>query len=281
MSITIQQWLYQAKQLLATTSDRLIILDLEILLAYALQQSRAYLHAWPEYELSDQEVNLANDYLRRRQHHEPMAYIIGEREFWSLELLVSRDTFIPRPETELLVETVLKIGEKLNDPLKIADLGTGCGAIALALACERSLWQIYATDISEHALDIAKQNAQRLGVKNLAFIHGNWCTALPYRDFDVIVSNPPYIAESEWERYADQLLFEPRQALVSGETGLDAIREISSSAKHFLKPTGFLVVEHGFSQGGAVRDLFAKMGYTGIVTIRDLSGNERMTVGQV
>lgn len=277
MIITIQQCLSEATQQLANISDN-PMLDAQVLLAHTLQQSRTYLHARPEHQLTLEEIHQFNAYLQRRCNREPIAYITGKREFWSLEFLVTRDTLIPRPETELLVETILKRTDH-HKVLKIADLGTGCGAIALALAHECPHWQIYATDRSEDALAIARKNAQRFGLENLAFFQGNWCTALPCSDLDVIVSNPPYIAESEWERYADNLVFEPRHALVAGATGLNAIHEIISSAKLFLRPAGFLIIEHGFSQGQAIRSFFEKMGYKGVETIKDLAGKERATLG--
>ena len=277
---TIQYYLNQAKTSLTSVCDY-PLLEAEILLAYALRQARAYLYTHPNYRLSDEESNRFMDYLQRRQSGEPMAYITGKREFWSLDLLVTQDTLIPRPETELVVETVLDISKCFDHhPLKVADLGTGCGAIALALAYERPSWQISATDISQYALMVARQNTTLLSIKNLDFFQGNWCTALPHSDFDVIVSNPPYLAETEWVEYAHGLLFEPRHALVSGQDGLDAIKEICLSSKYFLKSAGFLAIEHGYSQGLAVRQLFAQAGYNHPETLRDGSGLERVTLAQ-
>ena len=148
------------------------------------------------------------------------------------------------------------------------------------MAHDRPDWQIYATDVSESALQIARKNARRLALENISFHQGNWCTALPCDGFDVIVSNPPYIGEMEWEAYAEGLLFEPRDALISGLDGLDSIRTISHSAKSYLKPAGYVFVEHGFLQGAAVRKIFAAAGYSQIHSVRDLSGQERVTIGQ-
>lgn len=270
--MTIRLSLHEAK-------EKLLALDAEILLAHILHKPRSYLHAWPEHTLTDEQAKQFAEYVKRRSNREPVAYITGRQEFWSLELSVNSDTLIPRPETELLVETTLKLAGDSNPRMKVADLGTGSGAIALALAHERPTWQIYATDSSEHALQIARKNAQQLAINNISFQFGNWCSALCEEDMDIIVSNPPYIAETEWERYASGLEFEPRQALVSGMDGLEAIRTIIQSASRYLKPSGYLLIEHGYRQGNAVRELFAAAGCSGIYSINDLAGRERVTSG--
>lgn len=274
---TIKQCLNQAKHQLENCVDQPLF-EAEILLAHVLQQSRGYLHAWPDDVLSNEEEKKIHHLLKRREQREPIAYLTGKKEFWSLDLCVTTDTLIPRPETELIVETVLK---KFNNQhqLKVADLGTGSGAIALALAHERPHWQVYATDISERALAVACQNASQLQIKNLAFFQGNWCTALPCSHFDVLVSNPPYLALAEWEEYSQGLLFEPKLALLSGKEGLDAIREICKKSHAFLKPSGLLIIEHGYRQGPAVRLLFAQTGFLQIETLRDGLGLERVTFG--
>lgn len=276
--MNIQQSLYAAVQQFTAITDQ-PLLDAEVLLAHALKKPRSFLHAWPEQKLTDEQQQLFVEYVRRRCDQEPIAYITAVREFWSLELLVTPDTLIPRPETELLVEYVLKNFDA-SKPLKVADLGTGSGAIALALAKERSGWRIYAADISENALQIARKNAQRLELTHISFYQGSWCTALPCKDFDVIVSNPPYIAETEWQDYSSGLKFEPLHALVSGKDGLEAIRVISQTTKACLKPGGYVIVEHGFLQGRAVRTIFADEGYSEIHSLRDLAGQERITVSR-
>lgn len=278
MTNTIQESLQIAKLHLSVIADN-PSLEAEILLAHTLQRPRSFLHAWPENDLNDDEVNIFSDYLRRRCNKEPIAYITGCREFWSLDLLVTKDTLIPRPETEVLVESVLEIAES-SEAMKVADLGTGSGAIGLALAHEKPSWQIYATDASENALTVARNNAQRLALENIYFYQGNWCTALPCRDFNMIVSNPPYIAEMEWERVSEGLAFEPRMALVSPLEGLEAIQTISQSAKLYLKPMGYLLIEHGYLQGAAVRKIFAASGYSQIRSVRDLADQERVTIAQ-
>lgn len=275
--MTIEKNLSDASKQLAITSDS-PQLDAELLLSFILHQPRSYLHAHAEDELTAEQVTQFNDCIRRRANGEPIAYITGSRAFWKFELEVTPDVLIPRPETELLIELALELFPE-NRAIKLADLGTGSGAIALALAYERPEWQIYATDVSESALAIADNNAQQLGLKNVAFFSGNWCTALLTTDFDVIVSNPPYIAESEWKEYAEGLKYEPKLALTSGEAGLDAIQEIANAARHYLKPGGYLLVEHGFAQGAAVRSIFESFGFSAIKTMVDLSGKERVTVG--
>jgi release factor glutamine methyltransferase len=256
-------------------------LEAEILLAFVLNEPRSALHAWPEKTLNDEQLALFASYLERRTRGEPMAYLMGRRAFWSQDLMVTSHTLIPRPETELMVEEVLLLTKDKLRGMKVADLGTGSGAIALALAHERPSWEIYATDISEEALQIARKNAQQLGLKNVSFYQGNWCTALPCSDFDIIVSNPPYIAETEWADYAEGLAFEPRLALVSGQDGLEALQDIGLSAKNYLHSSGYLLMEHGFSQGAAVRHLLALAGFEAIRTVRDLAGQERMTLGRL
>jgi|SRR5579885_590264 release factor glutamine methyltransferase len=279
MQNTIQQSLRDAIYQLALIADN-PSLEAEILLGHVLQKPRSYLHSWSEHILNDDQTRQFNECLVRRCSKEPVAYITGRREFWSLNLLVTRDTLIPRPETELLVESVLDLYRSNLVPIKVADLGTGSGAIGLALAHERPDWEIVATDVSHGALQIARKNAQQLALGNVYFYQGSWCSALPGSDFDVIVSNPPYIGEAEWEAYRAELEFEPRSALVSNLDGLDAIRTISQSAKYYLKPGGYVFVEHGFLQGTAVRKIFAAAGYSQIHSVRDLSGHERVTTGQ-
>jgi release factor glutamine methyltransferase len=253
-------------------------LEAEVLLTHLLQVSRSHLHAWPERELTLSQQTQFIEAVQRSLQGEPIAYITGEREFWSLDLRVTRDTLIPRPETELLVEQVLAT---LNDNAHclIADLGTGCGAIALALATERPAWILHATDCMLATLDVARANAVRLRVPNIIFHQGDWCAALPLIKFDAIVSNPPYIAVDD-DRINQQVKSnEPHSALFSGSDGLDAIRQIVVDAKNYLKSGGYLFLEHGSLQAAAVRYLFEKAGYTKVDLHRDLAGLERVTVG--
>jgi release factor glutamine methyltransferase len=250
--------------------------DAELLLMHALGVDRAWLYAHADDSIDAAGVARFDELVARRAAGAPMAYLIGQREFWSLDLRVTPDVLIPRPETELLVELALqKIpqGEKLD----LADLGTGSGAIALALARERPHAQVLATDASAAALAVARSNAQRLGIANIDFAHGDWCAALGERTFDVIVSNPPYIAASDAHLTQGDLRHEPRAALASGVDGLDAIRHIVRTASANLKTGGWLLLEHGHDQGTAVSELFAQSGFVESFTARDLEARERVS----
>ncbi len=275
---TIQQFLFDIKcELMGVTETPQ--LEAEILLAHVLQKPRSYLFTFPEKILDQATLQQAKGFIHRRTLGEPIAYILESKEFWSLSFQVTPATLIPRPETELLVETTLAL---LNpSQATLADLGTGCGTIALSLAHERPTWQIYATDISQEALTIARKNAQQFKLNNVSFYEGNWCTALPCTNLDAIISNPPYIAETEWDNYVSQLKSEPHQALVSGKDGMLAINEIIRSAAFFLRPGGYLLIEHGFLQGNQVKQQFAQNNYHVIHSINDFSGHPRVTVGQL
>lgn len=277
--VTNAQLLAKAMLALQAVTDT-PLLDAEILLAHVLQKPRSHLHAWPDKKIEDEKVEAFWSLIQRRKAQEPIAYLIGQREFWSLPFTVTRETLIPRPETELIVETVLQWGRR-DESLQIADLGTGSGAIALALAHERPNWQIVATDISQSALQIASNNAQRLGLRNISFYLGSWCTALPHRGFDVIVSNPPYIAKKEWPVYASGLAYEPYEALVSGEDGLDAIRAICEKLANYVKPNGYVALEHGFTQGAAVCELLALAKFSSISMLYDGAGLARVTTAKL
>ncbi len=271
MSLTI------AEALVSGNAQRLVSpLDREILLAHILKVSRSYLYAWPEKKLTDAQQKLFFALIQRRLEGEPVPYIVGCQEFWSLDFKVTPETLIPRPETELLIELALKFG---NEQCIVADLGTGSGAIAIAIAHERPQWKIHATDQSSATLEIAAFNAKKLKCENIIFHQGHWCQALPNIMFDMIVSNPPYIAEHDPHLLQGGVRFEPRSALTSGVDGLDAIREIVIEARHYLKPAGFLMLEHGYDQAEQVRDLLSNAGYQQVVSYKDLAGIERVSVG--
>lgn len=248
-------------------------LDAEILLAEVLQCSRATLIAHSERVLTQDETHRYQEYMTRRKKGEPVAYILGRKEFWSLELKVTPDTLIPRSETELIVEQVLTLFPDKKTKRVIADLGTGSGAVALALAHEYPTWEIHATDQSSAALKVAFENAAHLGITNIQFHQGSWCKALPLIYFDAIVSNPPYLSVQETSPP-----FEPSSALFSGSDGLDAIREIASESKKFLKTGGYLILEHGYTQAQQVREILKNAGYSAINSICDLAGIERVTL---
>lgn len=253
-------------------------LEASILLAHVLGRPRSWLFAHPEDFVDPDAGSRYRLMLEQRAQGEPMAYITGKREFWSMTLEVSRDTLIPRPETESLVE--LALATALPGDACAADLGTGSGAIAAALASERPDWRISATDISEAALAVASANFRRLGLTQIQCLHGDWLGPLSGLDFQLIVSNPPYVSDGDPHLAQGDLRREPKGALVSGIDGLDAIREIIREARMHLRPPGWLMLEHGLEQGDKVRELLSSSGYSSIATHRDLSNKERVTVAQ-
>lgn len=252
-------------------------LDAEILLAYLLDKDRSYLHAWPEKTISLQEYELYLTYIIRRKAREPIAYITGIKEFWSLPLMVSPDVLIPRPETELLVETVLSQLAQVPNA-KIAELGTGSGAIALAIAHERPDWQIFATDVSESAIQMARRNAERLKLKQIQFYKGDWCLALPLQKYDAIISNPPYIDCAHRQDCDPELEFEPPNALFADQDGFSAYEQILNRALDYLKPSGAILFEHGAHQAEILSHLMQAVGLHSIKTLRDLANCPRVTI---
>lgn len=274
MEITLAAALKNAAQQLMNTD--VPALEAEVLLGHVLQVSRSYLHTWPENNLSETQQEEFFQLVQRRAQGEPIAYLTGHKEFWSQDLLVTPCVLIPRPETELLVETVLST-ITTNDAL-VADLGTGSGAIALAIASERPHWTVHATDASLAVLEVAKENAKRLKITNIFFYQGNWCAALPDIKFDVIVSNPPYIAENDPHLSQGDLRFEPQSALVSAENGFKDLQLIISQAKNYLKPNGFLMLEHGAEQARNVASILKNSGYTSSNVLHDLAGLDRITI---
>ena len=245
-------------------------LDAELLLAHALNKPRSFLHAHPEYDFINDQVKKL---LTRRITGEPIAYILGHKEFWSLDLKVNQDVLIPRPETELLVELILKKISAKNK-IKLADLGTGSGAIALAVAHERPDWEIIATDINTNALKIAQYNAKNLQINNIKFLTGNWCQGLTPNNFAIILSNPPYLNDK------NNIKFEPTNALIAAENGLRNLRIIIEQAKDILKPEGLLMLEHGFDQAEMVQQFMQQQKYTNITSHKDLAGLTRVTEGK-
>jgi release factor glutamine methyltransferase len=251
-------------------------LDAELLVARVLGIGRGALAADPGRALAPEELFALEAFARRRLAGEPIAYLAGRREFWSLDLEVSPDVLVPRPETELLVERALVAIAGLARPA-VLDLGTGSGAIALALASMRPDAAVTATDRSAAALAMAKRNATRLGFANVKFIQGDWFAPLAGARFDAIVSNPPYVAAGDPALAA--LAHEPRSALVADADGLAALAAIAAGACAHLLPGGRLVLEHGASQGAAVRELLGTAGFAGVETHRDLAGHERASEG--
>ncbi len=256
-----------------STSPRV---DAEILLAHLLNVSRAYIYSYPETELQPNIQNAFQSLLQARIEGIPIAYLIGQREFWSLPLLVTKDTLIPRPETELLVEKAL---EQLptEKPLKILELGTGSGAIACALAQSQTNWQITASDMSLDALNIAKQNASNLNLSNITFVHSNWFRSIPEGNFDAILSNPPYLANDDSHLMEGDLRFEPKLALVSGPNGLESLQSIIEQSYNRLVTHGILLLEHGFQQRQAVAEQLSINGYQNIRCWQDFQGHDRVS----
>jgi release factor glutamine methyltransferase len=255
-------------------------LEAELLLSHLLGKSRSWLIAWSDTRLDDQQLQHFSDLVNKRIQGVPIAQLTGEREFWSLPLRVTADTLIPRPETELLVETCLDLYPAENS-ITVADLGTGSGAIALAIATERPAWCILATDKSHQALDVAIHNAETLQIDNIQLLQGDWFDALPANiRVEVLLSNPPYIPMNDPHLQQGDLRFEPRTALASGDDGLDAIRLIISKASDYLEPGGYLLLEHGYNQGSAVRRLIHQSALGEINTLTDLAGHERVTIGR-
>jgi release factor glutamine methyltransferase len=251
-------------------------LDTELLLCHCLLQPRTYLRTWPDQALTPQQEQQFLALMARREAGEPVAYLLGEREFWSLPLRVNTSTLIPRPDTELLVETALSLN--LSASSRLVDLGTGTGAIALALAKEQPQWKILAVDRSAEACALAQQNAQALHLA-ISVQQSDWFSALS-GPFDAILSNPPYLAQTDPHLAQGDLRFEPASALVAGPDGLADLRQIIAQAPQYLKPGGWLLLEHGWQQAEAVRRLLAEAGFESISSRRDLANHERISLGQ-
>ncbi len=277
--MNIQQALQYGISLLSPSSES-PALDTQILLSHVLQCNSAHLIAWPEKNLELQQETQYQQLIQQRLKGLPVAHLIGKREFWSLDFKVDDSTLIPRPETETLVEFILqKFNHKKH--LKLLDIGTGSGAIAISLAKEKPEWKVFASEISEAALKLAKSNSKQHQTHNLVLIHSNWFDAITEHDFDIIVSNPPYIANNDPHLSQGDVRFEPLSALTSGATGMNAIEHLCSQAKRRLSKNGYLIVEHGYNQAQQVAACFTENGYKKIEQKKDLAGNPRMTAGQI
>ncbi|GMM91672.1 peptide chain release factor N(5)-glutamine methyltransferase [Vibrio fortis] len=254
-------------------------IDAAVLLCHTLDKPRSYLLTWPEKHLTLEQEQHFNELLTRRLTGEPVAYIVGEREFWSLPLKVSPSTLIPRPDTERLVEVALdKTFGKTGD---ILDLGTGTGAIALALASEMPNRNVTGIDLRPEAQQLASENAERLNITNTTFLNGSWFDPLPENSrFSLIVSNPPYIEKDDPHLSQGDVRFEPITALVAEEKGLADIKHIADNARRYLEADGWLAFEHGYDQGDAVREIMQALGYSDVMTEKDYGGNDRVTLGR-
>ncbi|MBA7934415.1 peptide chain release factor N(5)-glutamine methyltransferase [Klebsiella sp. RHBSTW-00215] len=275
--MTFQQWLTRAiTRLSQSESPRR---DAEILLGHVTGKARTYILAFDETTLTEQQLAELETLLSRRTQGEPVAHLVGQREFWSLPLFVSPATLIPRPDTECLVEQAL---ERLpGAPCRILDLGTGTGAIALALASERPDCLLTAVDFMPDAVALAERNVAHLAIDNVTVRQSNWFSALAGQQFDMIVSNPPYIDETDPHLEQGDVRFEPKTALVAADSGLADLAHIIREGRRFLVPGGVMLLEHGWTQGEVVRELFREAGYLDVSTCRDYGDNERLTLGLI
>ncbi|WP_087019354.1 peptide chain release factor N(5)-glutamine methyltransferase [Thaumasiovibrio subtropicus] len=276
--MTVEQWLKYAKQQLTTAGSSSPAIDAEVLLLSVLDKPRSYLFTWPDKALTATQSDQLQVFLSRRLSGEPVAYITGVREFWSLPLQVAPSTLIPRPDTERLVELALqKLPSSGGDVL---DLGTGTGAVALALASERPDCQLTGIDLQPEAVSLAKSNATALSIENATFLQGSWYS--PLQDgtkFAVIVSNPPYIDPDDEHLTQGDVRFEPLSALIADKQGMADIEWIAEQGRCHLSDGGWLMFEHGYDQGPLARDCLTALGYCDVVTEQDYAGHDRVTMG--
>ncbi|HEY7929432.1 MAG TPA: peptide chain release factor N(5)-glutamine methyltransferase [Steroidobacteraceae bacterium] len=274
----LQAWLERGYRQLQAAGRASARLEAELLLALALNRPRSHLLAHAEEPLAPEAGQRYGSLLARAAAGEPLAYLTGQREFWSLTLTVSPAVLIPRPETELAVERCLALLADAGSAARVCDLGTGAGAIALALAAERPQWRITATDLSAPALEVARTNARQLGFAHIEFLLGDWLAPVAGRAFELIVSNPPYIAQHDPALAA--LGHEPLGALTPGATGLESLRRLILDARTHLSSSGWLVLEHGAQQREAVAAALVEAGYARVRCHRDLAGHDRISEGQ-
>ena len=277
MSLTVENAITTGANLLASSSDS-AKLDAQVLLLNILQKPRSYLFTWPEKQLTDEQSQAFERACERRLNGEPVSHITGYREFWSLQLEVNPTTLIPRPDTETLVELALSCN--VPNDAKVLDLGTGTGAIALALGSEMPTWDIIAVDRIDDAVALAKRNQKRLAINNVCVKQSNWFSALNNKKFDLIVTNPPYIEYNDKHLHQGDVRFEPLSALVADDAGLADIKQIITQSRDYLHSNGYLLIEHGFEQSAAVRHIFNQMAFINVSTVKDLGNNDRVTFGQ-
>ncbi|OAI06104.1 protein-(glutamine-N5) methyltransferase, release factor-specific [Methylomonas methanica] len=274
---SLQSLLIAANEQLSTTSET-AMLDAEVLLCHCLEKNRSFLRAWPEHQPNAPQIAQFQLLVEQRSQGTPVAYLTGQREFWSRNFKVSPNVLIPRPDTELLIELSLSL-LPTDQPCKIIDLGTGSGIIAVTLAAERPLTQVFASDLSSAALEVARYNAQQLNTGNISFLQSNWFDNIEETGFDLVLSNPPYIADKDPHIKIGDVRFEPDSALISAENGLQDIRQLAEQARTHLKDHGQFLVEHGYNQQTEVQAIFKELGFRQVNTYADLSGNPRVTSG--
>jgi release factor glutamine methyltransferase len=277
VNLTVENAITTGANLLASSSDS-AKLDAQVLLLNILQKPRSYLFTWPEKQLTDEQSQAFELACERRLNGEPVSHITGYREFWSLQLEVNPTTLIPRPDTETLVELALSCN--VPNDAKVLDLGTGTGAIALALGSEMPTWDIIAVDRIDDAVALAKRNQKRLAINNVCVKQSNWFSALNNKKFDLIVTNPPYIEYNDKHLHQGDVRFEPLSALVADDAGLADIKQIITQSRDYLHSNGYLLIEHGFEQSAAVRHIFNQMAFINVSTVKDLGNNDRVTFGQ-
>ncbi|ACL30544.1 peptide chain release factor N(5)-glutamine methyltransferase [Buchnera aphidicola str. APS (Acyrthosiphon pisum)] len=273
--MNIKKWIKKSIQKLSHVDNPKF--ESELLLSYVTKHTRSFIISSDEIQLTEKQYKYLNHLIHRRSLGEPIAYIIKEKEFWSLSLCVSYDTLIPRPDTEILVERALS--KIKSNSACILDLGTGCGAIALALASINSNWNIIGIDKSENALAIARINASKLNFKNVTFFFSDWFLNIK-KKFNIIVSNPPYVSKKEIKFFKKDIFFEPLSALISDNNGLSDIENIIKNSKHYLFYGGWLMIEHGWRQKVKVQYLFKKYNFHEIESYQDYGGNDRVTIGK-
>lgn len=273
--MTLKEWRHWLREQLKSSDSPEI--DADVLLCHVLAKPRSFILAWPEYALSDAEFSTLRLLAERRQAGEPIAHLTGEREFWSLSLKVSPDTLIPRPDTEIIIEAAL--ARLPHVPATLADLGTGTGAIALALKSERPTDTLYAVEFNANAVALARLNSERLGLA-IDVRHGSWFEPLAGLKFDMLLSNPPYIDGEDPHLQQGDVRFEPASALIAEDAGMADLRHLIHHAPEYLKTDGWLLLEHGWQQAALVRDYFTEQGFKAVATLCDYGDNERITLAQ-